>query len=158
MREARRLIRALIADGRQVKILCVGRKGRDQLRRDFGKLIIGTIEDVGKRKLAFSDAQAVAERIRGMFDAGEFDVATLYFSEFKSVITQKPTALQLIPAKIPQADGAAGAGSQAAYEFEPDENEILAELLPRNLATQVYRGLLGYSAERLAELREGGVV
>ena len=81
-----------------------------------------------------------------LFDAGDFDVATLYFSEFKSVMTQKPTALQLIPARIPEANAPATAGAQAVYEFEPDENAILTELLPRNLATQVYRGLLENAA------------
>jgi F-type H+-transporting ATPase subunit gamma len=81
-----------------------------------------------------------------MFETGEFDVATLYFSEFKSVITQKPTALQLIPARLHEPNGAAGAEAQAAYEFEPSENEILSAFLPRNLATQIYRGLLENAA------------
>jgi F-type H+-transporting ATPase subunit gamma len=136
----------LRADGKTVKILTVGRKGADNLRRDWGSRIVDRMDLRGHKQITFAIASEIAQKVLALFDAGEFDVATLYFSEFKSVITQKPTALQLIPAKIPQADGAAGAGSQAAYEFEPDENEILAELLPRNLATQVYRGLLENAA------------
>jgi F-type H+-transporting ATPase subunit gamma len=134
----------LRADGKTVKILTVGRKGADNLRRDLGNRIVDRLDLRGQKQITFAIAREIAAKVLALFDAGEFDVATLYFSEFKSVITQKPTALQLIPAKIPQADGAAGA--QAAYEFEPDENEILAELLPRNLATQVYRGLLENAA------------
>jgi F-type H+-transporting ATPase subunit gamma len=136
----------LRADGKAVKILTVGRKGADNLRRDWGSRIVDRVDLRGHKQITFAIASEIAQKVLALFDAGEFDVATLYFSEFKSVITQKPTALQLIPAKIPQANGAAGAGSQAAYEFEPDENEILAELLPRNLSTQVYRGLLENAA------------
>jgi F-type H+-transporting ATPase subunit gamma len=136
----------LRADGKTVKILTVGRKGADNLRRDWGSRIIDRVDLRGHKQITFAVARDIANKVLTLFDAGEFDVATLYFSEFKSVITQKPTALQLIPAKIPQGNGAAGAGAQAAYEFEPDENEILAELLPRNLATQVYRGLLENAA------------
>jgi F-type H+-transporting ATPase subunit gamma len=136
----------LRADGKTVKIVTVGRKGADNLRRDLGNRIVDRLDLRGQKQITFGIASEIAAKVLTLFDAGEFDVATLYFSEFKSVITQKPTALQLIPAKIPQADGAAAAGAQAAYEFEPDENEILAELLPRNLATQVYRGLLENAA------------
>jgi F-type H+-transporting ATPase subunit gamma len=136
----------LRADGKTVKIVTVGRKGFDNLRRDLGSRVIDRVDLRGQKQITFAIASEIAQKVLALFDAGEFDVATLYFSEFKSVITQKPTALQLIPAKIPQANGAAGAGAQAAYEFEPDENEILAELLPRNLATQVYRGLLENAA------------
>ncbi|HEY1244442.1 MAG TPA: F0F1 ATP synthase subunit gamma, partial [Hyphomicrobiaceae bacterium] len=130
----------LRADGKAVRIITVGRKGADNLRRDWGSRIVDRVDLRGVRQIAFAVASEIASKVLALFDAGEFDVATLYFSEFKSVITQKPTALQLIPAKIPE--GAAATAAQAAYEFEPDENEILAELLPRNLATQVYRGLL----------------
>jgi F-type H+-transporting ATPase subunit gamma len=133
-------------EGKTVKILTVGRKGADNLRRDWGSRIIDRVDLRGEKQVTFAIASSIAHKVLALFDAGELDVATLYFSEFKSVITQKPTALQLIPAKVPQTNGAAGAGSQAAYEFEPDENEILAELLPRNLATQVYRGLLENAA------------
>jgi F-type H+-transporting ATPase subunit gamma len=136
----------LRADGKTVKILTVGRKGADNLRRDWGSRIVERMDLRGQKQITFAIAGDIAGKVLALFDAGEFDVATLYFSEFKSVITQKPTALQLIPARIPPANGAAGAGAEAAYEFEPDENEILAELLPRNLATQVYRGLLENAA------------
>jgi F-type H+-transporting ATPase subunit gamma len=133
----------LRADGKAVKIVTVGRKGADNLRRDWGSRIIDRVDLRGARQITFAVASEIAQKVLALFEAGEFDVATLYFSEFKSVITQKPTALQLIPAKIPEG---AATGAQAAYEFEPDENEILAELLPRNLATQVYRGLLENAA------------
>ena len=136
----------LRADGKTVKIITVGRKGADNLRRDLGERIIDRVDLRGQKQITFAIASDIAARVTRLFEAGEFDVATLYFSEFKSVITQKPTALQLIPARIPQGNGAAAGGTEAAYEFEPDENEILADLLPRNLATQVYRGLLENAA------------
>jgi F-type H+-transporting ATPase subunit gamma len=131
-------------DGKTVKILTVGRKGADNLKRDLGSRIIERVDLRGMKQIGFSVAAGIANKVLALFEAGEFDVATLYFSEFKSVIAQKPTALQLIPAKIPEAK--AGAGDQAAYEFEPDENEILAELLPRNISSQIYRGLLENAA------------
>jgi F-type H+-transporting ATPase subunit gamma len=136
----------LRADGKTVKILTVGRKGFDNLRRDLGNRVIDRIDLRGQKQITFAIAHDIASKVLALFDAGEFDVATLYFAEFKSVITQKPTALQLIPAKIPEGTAPAAGSAQAAYEFEPDENEILTELLPRNLATQVYRGLLENSA------------
>jgi F-type H+-transporting ATPase subunit gamma len=136
----------LRADGKTVKILTVGRKGFDSLRRDWGSRVIDRVDLRGQKQIGFDIARGIAQKVLSLFDAGEFDVATLYFSEFKSVITQKPTALQLVPARIPEGTAPATAGAQAAYEFEPDENEILAELLPRNLATQVYRGLLENAA------------
>jgi F-type H+-transporting ATPase subunit gamma len=134
----------LRADGKTVKIVTVGRKGYDNLRRDLGNRVIDRVDLRGQKQVTFAIASDIAQKVVGLFEAGEYDVATLYFSEFKSVITQKPTALQLIPARIPEDSGTAG--PEAAYEFEPDENEILAELLPRNLATQVYRGLLENAA------------
>jgi F-type H+-transporting ATPase subunit gamma len=134
----------LQAEGKTVKIVTVGRKGYDNLRRDLGNRVIDRVDLRGQKQVTFAIASDIAQKVVGLFEAGEFDVATLYFSEFKSVITQKPTALQLIPARIPE--GSATAGAEAAYEFEPDENEILADLLPRNLATQVYRGLLENAA------------
>ena len=136
----------LRGEGKTVKIVTVGRKGADNLRRDLGSRIVDRVDLRGHKQITFAIASDIARKVLALFDAGEFDVATLYFSEFKSVMTQKPTALQLIPAKIPPEDNDAAAGAQAAYEFEPDENEILAELLPRNLATQVYRGLLENAA------------
>ena len=147
VREARKLIRSLIGDGRQVKLLCVGRKGRDQLRRDFGRLIVGTLEDVGKRKLAYSDAQSVADRIRGMFEAGEFDVATLIYNRFKSAISQTVTVQQVIPFAVPSGDPPRDTGlGNAIYEYEPGEDAILGELLPRNVGVQVFRALLENAA------------
>jgi F-type H+-transporting ATPase subunit gamma len=134
----------LRGEGKTVKIMSVGRKGADNLRRDLGSRIIDRVDLRGHKQIGFAVAVDIARKVLSLFEAGEFDVATLYFSEFKSVITQKPTALQLIPARLPQAGAAAGA--QAVYEFEPDENEILAELLPRNIASQIYRGLLENAA------------
>ena len=134
----------LRGEGKTVKILTVGRKGADNLRRDLGSRIIERVDLRGQKQINFAIASDIAKKLLALFEAGEFDVATLYFSEFKSVITQKPTALQLIPAKIPEAKETKG--DQAAYEFEPDENEILADLLPRNIASQIYRGLLENAA------------
>jgi F-type H+-transporting ATPase subunit gamma len=141
VRGARRLIRDLRSDGKQVKILCVGRKGRDQLRRDFGSLIIGTIEEIAKPRLTYDAAARVARRIADMFEAGEFDVCTIIYNRFKSAMTQIVTTLQLIPftAEDP-AQETGGAG--ASYEYEPDEAAILAELLPHNLSVQIYKALL----------------
>ncbi len=143
VRGARRLIRELIAGGKQVKILCVGRKGRDQLRRDFGNLIIGTIEEIAKPRLTYEAADRVAERIARMYGDGEFDVCTIIYNRFKSAMTQFVTTQPLIPFAPPAAGTAADMALVGAiYEYEPDETEILAELLPRNLSVQVYRALL----------------
>jgi F-type H+-transporting ATPase subunit gamma len=136
----------LRAEGKAVKILTVGRKGADNLRRDWGSRIIDRVDFRGLKQITFAAASDIAGKVLALFETGEFDVATLYFSEFKSVITQKPTALQLIPARLPPESNAQAAGAAAVYDFEPDENEILADLLPRNLATQVYRGLLENAA------------
>ena len=136
----------LRGEGKTVKIVAVGRKGADNLRRDLGSRIIDRVDLRGHKQIGFAVAVDIARKVLALFDAGEFDVATLYFSEFKSVMTQKPTALQLIPAKLPPGTATADAGAQAAYEFEPDENEILSELLPRNIASQIYRGLLENAA------------
>jgi F-type H+-transporting ATPase subunit gamma len=144
VRGARRLIRDLQAAGKQVKVLCVGRKGRDQLRRDFSNLIIGTIEDIAKPRLTFDAADRVARRIAQMFEAGEFDVCTIIYNRFKSAMTQIVTTQQLIP--FAPAGGAAETGATASYEYEPDEGAILAELLPRNLSVQIYRALLENNA------------
>jgi F-type H+-transporting ATPase subunit gamma len=139
VRLARERAGALTAQGKEVKFLCVGRKGFDQLRRLHGQQIIETIELRGVRQIGFENAQTIADKITELFDAGAFDVCTLFYSQFKSVIAQVPTAQQIIPAAVaPQADD----GPRAAYEYEPDEEEILAELLPRYLATQVFHALL----------------
>lgn len=147
VREARRLIRSLLADGKTVKILCVGRKARDQLRRDFAALIIDTITELGRPRLSFADARKVTARITELFEAGEFDVATVIFNRFRSAMSQTVTVQQLIPPPAPEADVAAPATlGGAIYEFEPDEAEILADLLPRNLTVQIFRVLLENAA------------
>jgi F-type H+-transporting ATPase subunit gamma len=144
VRQARVVIRKLEAEGKTVKILTIGRKGRDQLRRDQGRKIVAALEDVGRRRLVFGDADGVARRILDMFAKGEFDVATIVYNKFKSVISQIVTTQQLIPVSIPET--AIPAGNVGLYEYEPDEETILAELLPRNLAIQVFRALLENAA------------
>jgi F-type H+-transporting ATPase subunit gamma len=138
----------LVKDGKTVKILCVGKKGADNLRRDYAKAIVDRIDMKAVKQLAYVNAEEVASKVFGMFDAGEFDVATLYFSEFKSVIAQKPTALQLIPAKLPEvkATGDKVIKAEAVNEYEPSEEEILGVLLKRNISTQIFRGLLENAA------------
>ena len=143
VRLAREKANALINQGKDVKILCVGRKGQDQLRRVYGKQIIETIELRGVKQMGFEQAEMVAKKIVALFDAGEFDVCTLFFSRFRSVIAQIPTAQQIIP---PLFEPAKETGPAAAYEYEPDEEEILADLLPRNLSVQVFRALLENAA------------
>jgi F-type H+-transporting ATPase subunit gamma len=134
-------------EGKTVKILCVGRKGNDLLRREYGRQILERVDLKGVKQVAFANAGDIAHKLLARFEAGEFDVATLYFSEFKSVISQKPTALQLIPVKLPEGVGANGAAkAEAIYEYEPEENEILGYLLPRNIAAQIFRGLLENAA------------
>jgi F-type H+-transporting ATPase subunit gamma len=149
-RGARRRIRELREAGKEIKVLCVGRKGRDMLRRDFGGLIIGTIEGVGRRRLEYAEAVQIAERIDRMYQAGEFDVCTILFNRFKSAISQILTVQQLIPVQPPAGEGEPGEGGQgevrAVYEFEPDEEAILKELLPRNLAVQIYGALVENAA------------
>jgi F-type H+-transporting ATPase subunit gamma len=148
VRGARRRIRDLQSGGHEVKILCVGRKGRDQLRRDFGRQIIGTIEDIGKPRLTYGAAEAVAARVTAMYEAGEFDVCTMVYNRFKSVITQVVTFQQLIPFAEPEGTEAAPQADLggAVYEYEPDEDEILADLLPRNLGVQLFKALLENAA------------
>jgi F-type H+-transporting ATPase subunit gamma len=150
VRAARRTIRDLQGQGKEVKLLCVGRKGRDQLRRDYGKLIVGAIEDVSKPRLGFDAADAIARRLTAMFEAGEFDVGSVLYNKFKSVISQIVTLQQLIPFAAPEGSAQGPVGQAAAggtfYEAEPDESEILEALLPRNLAVQVYRALLESAA------------
>ena len=141
VRLARERINALVAQGKQVKVLCVGKKGLDQLRRTHGSLIVDTIDLRAVRNLGFVDADAIGRRIIAMFEAGEFDVCTLFFSRFRSVIAQVPTAQQIIPAQIPVNDNPTP-GAQAVYETEPGQEEILATLLPRNISVQVLKALL----------------
>jgi F-type H+-transporting ATPase subunit gamma len=146
-RLARQDIRRLAAAGKTVKVLCVGRKGFDNLRRDYARQIQDRVDLKAVKQLAYINAEEIADKILAMYQAGEFDVATMYYSEFKNVITQKPTALQLIPAKLPElASGTQPAKAEAIYEYEPSEEEILGQLLKQNLATQVFRGLLENAA------------
>jgi F-type H+-transporting ATPase subunit gamma len=147
VREARRVIRQLESEGKQVKIMCVGRKGAALLRRDQGKKIIYAVEEIGKKRLSFADADRVTEKVLELFDAGEFDICRVVYNKFKSAIAQIVTVTQLIPVAIEKAEVAADSSeAQAVYEFEPDEETILAELLPRNLAMQVYGALLESAA------------
>jgi F-type H+-transporting ATPase subunit gamma len=151
VREARRQIRALEAAGKTVKIFCVGRKGRDQLRRDYARLIVETITDLGRPRVTFGDAQNVSARLMEMFAAGDFDVASIVFNRFKSAMTQFVTVQQLIPPPAPETTATATAAPAASmggavYEFEPDEADILADLLPRNLTVQIFRVLLENAA------------
>ena len=146
-RLARQDIRRLVQAGKTVKVLCVGRKGFDNLRRDYARQIQDRVDLKAVKQLAYINAEEIADKILAMYEAGEFDVATMYYSEFKNVITQKPTALQLIPAKLPElATGTQPAKAEAIYEYEPSEEEILGQLLKQNLATQVFRGLLENAA------------
>ncbi len=146
-RRARQDIRALVQAGKTVKILAVGRKGFDNLRRDYSRLIGDRVDLKAVKQLSFVNAEEIADKVLAMFEAGEFDVATLYYSEFQNVITQKPTALQLIPAKLPEtATGTQPAKAEAIYEYEPTEEEILGQLLKRNISTQIFRGLLENAA------------
>ncbi|MBL4756385.1 MAG: F0F1 ATP synthase subunit gamma [Rhizobiales bacterium] len=147
VRMVRAQARALLADGKQVKILCVGKKGFDQLNREFASLIIDQVDLREVKRLAFSDAQGIGAKVLELFDESEFDVCTLFFARFQTVMTQIPTALQLIPA-APSGDDEeeAASGSGSAYEYEPDESEILVDLLPRNVSVQIFRALLENAA------------
>ena len=145
VREARRTIQRLQGEGKTVKLLTVGRKGRDQLRRDFASLIVQSYEDVGRRRLSFADADMVTKKLLEMYDAGEYDVASVIFNKFKSAISQEVTLQQAIPFAV-EAKTEESAELKPLYEFEPDEEQILADLLPRNLAIQIYRALLESAA------------
>jgi F-type H+-transporting ATPase subunit gamma len=134
----------LMAQGKTVKIVTVGKKGNDILKRLYGRFIIDTVDLRAARTLAFSHAQAIAQKVLKLFEDGQFDVCTLFFAEFKSVISQKPTALQLIPTSV--SGGKAPDLGGAIYDAEPDEGEILADLLPRNIGVQIFRALLENAA------------
>jgi F-type H+-transporting ATPase subunit gamma len=143
-RLARELVSSLLAGGKDVKIICIGRKGRDQLRRQFGELILETYEPTSVKALTLDFVQPIATQILSRFEAGEADVVTLIFSRFKSVISQTPMTRQLIPAEV-QADAAASLQTGlngAVYSYEPDEQTILETLLPRNLAVQILSAIL----------------
>ena len=137
-KRARAHIAQLQEAGKTVKILTVGKKGRDQLKRDFGDVFIGHVDLTEVKRVGYSDAQAIARDVVVRFDAGEFDVATLFYSKFVNVVTQVPTALQVIPAAFEEE---AEAGS-TVYDYEPSEEAILSDLLPRGVATQIFSALL----------------
>ena len=143
VRLARERANALMAEGKEVKFFCVGRKGYEQLRRLYQKHIIEHVELRAVRSLGFENAEGIGDRIVKPYEEGAFDVCTLFFSRFKSVIAQIPTAQQIIP---PVFEGEAGNDTGAIYEYEPDEDEILTELLPRNISVQIFRALLENSA------------
>ena len=146
VREARRVIRQLEGEGKTVKLLCVGRKGRDLLRRDHAKKIIDSFDDIGRKRVGFADADRVTDKILEMFEAGAFDVCQIVFNRFKSAIAQIVTVKQLVPVALDEEKPANENVPQAVYEFEPDEETILARLLPRNLAMQIYGALLESAA------------
>ena len=143
---ARQDAQRLIAQGKTVKMLMVGRKGAEAMRREFGRSYVDRVDFRGVRQLAFSHADSIAQKIFALFEAGEFDVATLYFSRFKSVISQIPTALQLIPAKLPAVSKEKTSAVTAIHEYEPSEEEVLGYLVTLNIATQIFRGLLENAA------------
>jgi F-type H+-transporting ATPase subunit gamma len=145
VRLARERALALMAQGKDVKFFCVGRKGYEQLRRQFDKQIVEHVELRSVKQLGFKNAEQIAKKVVARFNAGEFDVCTLFYARFRSVISQVPTAQQIIPLVIEQKNDQA-AGASAVYDYEPEENEILADLLPRNLAMQVFRALLENNA------------
>jgi F-type H+-transporting ATPase subunit gamma len=146
-RFARNRIRELEGQGKTVKVLAVGRKGATFLKREFGSRFVGEISFAGQKNVGFEDAAGVAAKITAMLDNGEFDVCALLYNRFKNVISQTPSEQKLIPAALPESDDDLPVGGpQAQYEYEPTEEEILAALLPQNLAVQIYRALLETNA------------
>lgn len=148
VRAVRARVAALDEEGRTVKLFVVGRRGRDQLRRDHGPRIVEALEDVGAGGLAFADAAVIADDIARRYAAGEFDICTLFYNRFQSAVSQVVTQRQLVPLPPEDADAAPDEAMEggAVYEFEPDEESILAELLPRNMAVQIFRALLENAA------------
>jgi F-type H+-transporting ATPase subunit gamma len=144
VRLAREHALKLISQGKEVKFFCVGRKGLEQLRRTFEKQIVESVELRSVRQLGFVNAEDIAKKVIARFDNGEFDVCTLFYSRFRSVIAQIPTAQQIIPLVVEAP--AANAEPAVSYEYEPEEDEILPRLLPRNIAVQVFRALLENNA------------
>ena len=145
-RLAREHAAKLISQGKTVKILTVGRKGNDILKRQYPELIVDTFNFREIKQVGFAQASQVAEKVLAMFNAGEFDVATLFFSRFQSVISQVPTALQIIPASLPARGEGEAEASAVPYEYEPSEEAIVEDLLPRNISVQLLRALLENSA------------
>ena len=144
VRLARERAQSLLAQGKDVKFFCVGRKGYEQLRRTFDSRIVEHLDLRSVRQIGFVHAEDIAKKVLALFEAGEFDVCTLFYSRFQSVIAQIPTAQQIIPLEV--AAPAANAAPSTSYEYEPEEDEILGSLLPRNLAVQVFRALLENNA------------
>ncbi|OCP11096.1 MULTISPECIES: F0F1 ATP synthase subunit gamma [unclassified Ensifer] len=140
-RHARDHVRKLLAAGKTVKIICVGKKGFDILRREFASLIIDRVDLREVKKIGFQNADDIGHKVIALFEKGEFDVCTLFYSEFKSVIAQIPTAQQLIPASAGPV-AAQASDASAVYEYEPDAGAILSDLIPRNISVQIFRALL----------------
>ena len=145
-RLARDHIRKLLADGKQVKIISVGKKGFDILRRDYASLIIDRVDLREVKTLGFVNADAIARKVIQLFNEGGFDICTLFYSQFKSVISQIPTAQQIIPAGVASAPAEVTNGGNAVYEYEPEPGEILSDLIPRNISVQIFRALLENAA------------
>ena len=132
----------LIADGKTVKIVTVGKKGRDAIKRDLGEYFVDHVDLTEVKRVGYANAQAIAKDVLARFDAAEFDVATIFFARFENVVTQHPTAQQIIPAKFEQAEDA----EVTLYDYEPGEEEILTDLLPRGVATAIFSALLENAA------------
>lgn len=138
--------RDLIANGKTVKIICVGKKGFDILRREFGDRIIDRVDLRNVKRLGFADADAIGRKIIGLFEDGQFDVCTLFYAEFENVVTQTPTERRIIPASPEAVNGGETAGADVQYEYEPSEGDILKTLIPRNISVQIFRALLENAA------------
>src|SRR5262249_23118015 len=143
VRLARERAQALMAQGKEVKFFCVGRKGYEQLRRTFDRQIVEHLDLRSVRQLGFVNAEDITKKLLARFEAGEFDVCTLFYSQFKSVIAQIPTAQQIIPLVVEEKSASE---AETSYEYEPEEDEILSGLLPRNIAVQIFRALLENNA------------
>lgn len=156
VRAARHKVTELQGEGKNVKIFCVGRKGRDGLRRFFGDMIIDTMENVSRNGAKYEIAREIADRVEAMFENGEFDVCTTIFNRFKSAISQEVTVQQLVPFLVPEAASDAApvdAAQKALYILEPSEEELLGALLSRNLAVQTFRSMLeSYASEQGARM------
>ncbi|MEQ8335007.1 F0F1 ATP synthase subunit gamma [Nisaea sp.] len=147
IRSARQRVRSMRAAGKTVKLFCVGRRGRDALKREFGDLIVGSVQDVTRKGVAFASADELAAQILKMFENEDFDICSLLFNRFQSAMTQVVTNQQIIPVSMPEVEeGSSKTESGALYEYEPDEETILAALLPRNVATQIFTALLESNA------------
>lgn len=147
IRAARQRVRALRGEGKTVKLFCVGRRGKDALKREFGDIIVGSVQDVTRKGVAFASADELAAQILKMFEGEDFDICSLLFNRFQSAMTQVITNQQIIPVSMPEVEeGSSKTESGALYEYEPDEETILAALLPRNVATQIFTALLESNA------------